>query len=411
MSDVYCFKGNNSLSRDKLNYEIGTVKNIHYGDIHKKFLTRFDVTREEVPYINDSDFLGALKPDNFCIEGDLIFADASEDMEDIGKVIEIVHLNDEQVVSGLHTILARQIKEDFVTGFSGHLFKSKWVRVQIQKESQGTKVLGLAVSRLAKIKLPFPRSKKEQQKIADCLSSLDEMIAAQTKKVDVLKTQKKGLMHQLFTRQGETQPRLRFPEFKEAEEWKQKTLREIAVIKSGSTPLRANNDFFVGGTIPWVKTTDLNNSFIVTTEENITTKAKARVNPAGSVLVAMYGGFNQIGRTGILNVPAATNQAISVLLLDKKVALPVYVLAWLNAKVEDWKSIASSSRKDPNITGSDVSKFPIALPEVKEQERIAHCFNSMGDLISAANQELETLKTHKKGLMQQLFPTVRLSHE
>ena len=119
----------------------------------------------------------------------------------------------------------------------------------------------------------------------------------------------------------------------------------------------------------------------------------------------MYGGFNQIGRTGFLAVPAATNQAISVLQLDLKKALPEYVLAWLNAKVEDWKRIASSSRKDPNITGTDVAKFPIALPNITEQQRIADCLSDLDTLITAATQERETLKTLKKGLMQQLFPS------
>jgi len=103
INEVYCFKGNNSLSRDKLNYEHGTIKNIHYGDIHTKFSTHFNITREEVPYINETDWPEKTKADNLCIEGDVIFADASEDMEDIGKAIEIVHLNGEQVVSGLHT--------------------------------------------------------------------------------------------------------------------------------------------------------------------------------------------------------------------------------------------------------------------------------------------------------------------
>ena len=252
----------------------------------------------------------------------------------------------------------------------------------------------------------FPDFKTgEQQKIADCLSSLDELIAAQARKVDALKTHKKGLMQQLFPREGETQPRLRFPEFRDAGEWAPMMLEEIAEIRSGSTPLRANEEFFVGGTIPWVKTTDLNNSFITETEERLTPKAKVRINPVGSVLVAMYGGFNQIGRTGFLAVPAATNQAISVLQLDLKKALPEYVLAWLNAKVEDWKRIASSSRKDPNITGTDVAKFPIALPNITEQQRIADCLSDLDTLITAATQERETLKTLKKGLMQQLFPS------
>ena len=245
----------------------------------------------------------------------------------------------------------------------------------------------------------------EQQKIAECLSSVDELIATQGRKLDALKTHKKGLMQQLFPCEGEPQPRLRFPEFRNAGEWESKTLKDIAKIRSGSTPLRSNAEFFTEGSIPWVKTTDLNNSLIIDTEEKITTKARARVNPAGSVLVAMYGGFNQIGRTGCLSVPAATNQAISVLVLDREVALPAYVLAWLNAKVENWKRIASSSRKDPNITGSDVAKFPITLPDTQEQQRISDCLTSLDDLIAAQTQKLDALKTHKKGLMQQLFPS------
>jgi hypothetical protein len=242
-------------------------------------------------------------------------------------------------------------------------------------------------------------------RVVDNMTSVDELIAAQAQKVDALKAHKKGLMQQLFPQEGKTQPRLRFPEFRDAEEWKQNTLNGIGEITSGTTPLRSNADFFEGGSIPWVKTTDLNNSFITETEEKITPKARARLNPAGSILVAMYGGFNQIGRTGCLDVPAATNQAISVLVVDRKITLPVYVLAWLNAKVEHWKRIASSSRKDPNITGSDVGRFPIQFPKINEQQRIADCLTSLDDLIAAQTQKLDAFKTHKKGLMQQLFPS------
>jgi type I restriction enzyme S subunit len=257
---------------------------------------------------------------------------------------------------------------------------------------------------MSKIPIPFPPL-PEQRKIASCLSTLDELIGSQGRKVAALRTHKKGLMQQLFPREGETQPRLRFPEFQNAGDWEHTTLGEISQISSGTTPLRSNPEFFTGGTIPWVKTTDLNNSFITQTEESITIKARARINPPGAVLVAMYGGFNQIGRTGCLSVPAATNQALSVLVLNKDLALSAYVLAWLNAKVEVWKRIASSSRKDPNITGSDVSKYPISLPSLAEQQRIASCLSSLDELITAETQKLEALKTHKRGLMQQLFPS------
>ncbi|MCA1962703.1 MAG: restriction endonuclease subunit S [Prosthecobacter sp.] len=197
MGEVYSFKGNNTLSRDKLNYVAGSVKNIHYGDIHTKFSTHFDITREMVPYINESE-LSVVRDVNLCAEGDMIFADASEDLEDIGKSIEIVHLNHERMVSGLHTILARPTGSRIALRFGGHLFKSPLIRTQIQKEAQGAKVLGISASRMQNIYLSLPHDKSEQSRIADCLSSLDELIAVQAKKVDALKTLKKGLMQQLF---------------------------------------------------------------------------------------------------------------------------------------------------------------------------------------------------------------------
>ena len=213
-------------------------------------------------------------------------------------------------------------------------------------------------------------------------------------------------MQQLFPAEGETIPRLRFPEFRDGPDWEQKLLDDIATIGAGTTPLRSEASFFEGGTIPWVKTTDLNNSFLARTEECITALAKAKLNPAHSVLVAMYGGFNQIGRTGYLTVPAATNQAISVLRPSSDDVLSVYLLFWLNAKVDYWKKIASSSRKDPNITGADVGRFPIIYPTTQEQRRIVDCLSVTDAVISAQAARLHSLKSHKKGLMQQLFPVL-----
>jgi type I restriction enzyme S subunit len=246
----------------------------------------------------------------------------------------------------------------------------------------------------------------EQQKIAECLDSADALIAAQGRKVEALRAHKKGLMQQLFPQEGETQPRLRLPEFEGAAEWDFTTLGNIASITSGTTPPRSNSEYFDGGKIPWVKTADLNNSTITDTEERVTDLARVRVNPIGSILIAMYGGFNQIGRTGCLAVPAATNQAISVLDVDREVIVPAYVLAWLNAMVGRWRRIASSSRKDPNITGSDVASFPICLPKRLEQQRIANVITSLDELLAAETRKLDTLETHKKGLMQSLFPSI-----
>jgi type I restriction enzyme S subunit len=195
---VYSFLVTNSFSRENLNYVTGSVKNIHYGDIHTKFSTLFDIAKEKVPYINSDLSIDRIRQECYCKEGDIIFADASEDLNDVGKSIEIVNLNNERLLSGLHTLLARQIELKLVTGFGGHLFFSNKIRNQIKREAQGAKVLGISGTRISNITIYYPKNKKEQQKIASCLSALDELITAQTEKIEQLKLHKKGLMQGLF---------------------------------------------------------------------------------------------------------------------------------------------------------------------------------------------------------------------
>ena len=196
--DIFSFQTTNSLSRDKLDYKLGSIKNIHYGDIHTKFSTLFDIKKEVVPYIDSTVSTERMKPESFCIEGDMIFADASEDTDDIGKCIEIVCLNNEKLVSGMHTLLARQKKKKLIIGFSGYLFNSNRIREQIKKEAQGTKVFGISARHLLSVELTYPPDEKEQEKITDCLTSIDKLIIAQTQKINALKAHKKGLMQQLF---------------------------------------------------------------------------------------------------------------------------------------------------------------------------------------------------------------------
>jgi type I restriction enzyme S subunit len=198
VGDVYDFKVTNSFAREYLNYEYVTVKNIHYGDIHTKFNTLFDITRENVPFINTDVSIDKIRKECYCIVGDIVFADASEDMNDVGKSIEIVNLNKEKLVSGLHTLLARQKEKKLAIGFGGYLFKSDWVRKQIQREAQGAKVLGISATRISNVQISYPRNHKEQEAISLCLSSLDEVIISQTEKIKQLKQHKKGLIQGLF---------------------------------------------------------------------------------------------------------------------------------------------------------------------------------------------------------------------
>ncbi len=402
MSKVYSFKGNNSLSRDKLNYMAGSVKNIHYGDIHTKFSTHFDIAKELVPFINESEE-GVIRNENLCDEGDIIFADASEDMADIGKCIEIVSLNGERVVSGLHTILARRTGNRIALGFGGHLFKSAWVRTQIQREAQGAKVLGISANRMRNLHLPLPHSPAEQQKIAECLSSVDELIAAQARKVDALKTHKKGLMQQLFPREGETQPRLRFPEFQNAGEWEDQSVGDFGKVVTGSTPSTAQPAYYGGG-IPFVSPADISDlRFVDRTKTTLTPEGFAETRPvrAGSVLFVCIG--STIGKVAQNVHDCATNQQINAVVPSAKHsdAFVFFALSYASERI----ALLAGRQAVPIINKSLFSSVRLLVPTLAEQHRIAMCLSSLDALITAETQKLEALKTHKRGLMQQLFPS------
>lgn len=164
--------------------------------------------------------------------------------------------------------------------------------------------------------------------------------------------------------------------------------------------------YFRGGTINWVKTLDLNNSVIFSTDERVTEAAlnetSLRVYPKNTVLVAMYGGFNQIGRTGILSFPACVNQAITAVRCGTQLDAG-YLLATLNFKVEYWKSVASSSRKDPNITSKDIRDFVISYPPKAEQQAIAEALSDADALIESLDQLIAKKRQIKQGAMQELL--------
>tara|TARA_R110000764_G_scaffold53725_2_gene117026 strand:+ start:15827 stop:17020 length:1194 start_codon:yes stop_codon:yes gene_type:complete len=190
--------------------------------------------------------------------------------------------------------------------------------------------------------------------------------------------------------------------------WESSKLRDIAKIKSGSTPLRAKEDiYFTKKGTPWIKTLDLNNQEIIKTQEQITDLAlketSCSIFPVDTVLVAMYGGFNQIGRTGLLTTPSAINQALSGLILDPTKANPKYILNYLNGNIPQWKKFAASSRKDPNITREDVCGFIVLLPPLPEQRKIATILGTWDKAIRTTERLIDNSKQQKKALMQQLL--------
>jgi type I restriction enzyme S subunit len=405
MANLYCFKRNNTYSRDKLNYESGVVKNIHYGDIHTKFSTLFNIRKERVPFINSSEVVPAADAADYCVEGDLIFADASEDTNDVGKSIEIVYVNNELLVSGQHTILARRNDERLVVGFAGYLFRSRRIRSQIETRSQGTKVYQISSSRLANVNITFPSDRAEQQKIAECLSSVDELMAARARKVDALKTHKKGLMQQLFPREGETQPRLRFPEFQNSGEWEEKKLGTVCDIQRGKFSHRPRNDpKFFGGEYPFIQTGDVVKSgggaVIASQSLNEEGLAVSKLFKPTIVLITIAA---NIGDTGLLQTEGCFTDSV-VGLIPKRDVIPVFLELTMRGQKKNLNKVATTGAQK-NINNEILREVSVLLPSVPEQQRIATCLSSLDALITAETQKLEALKTHKKGLMQQLFPS------
>ena len=198
LGDILTFYSTNSFSREKLNYESGDVKNIHYGDIHTKFPTILSISgNNEVPYINRDIDLSKFKNEQYLQEGDLIIADASEDYADIGKAIEVKDINDEKVLAGLHTILARDEKNITVNGFKGYLFLTEDLKTNIKRIANGISVLGISKNNLSKLMVNIP-STEEQQDIVKFMSTIDKKIELLEKKHSHYQEFKKYLMQQIF---------------------------------------------------------------------------------------------------------------------------------------------------------------------------------------------------------------------
>ncbi|HEX8822289.1 MAG TPA: restriction endonuclease subunit S, partial [Archangium sp.] len=133
--------------------------------------------------------------------------------------------------------------------------------------------------------------------------------------------------------------------------------------------------------------------------------------PPGTVLVAMYGGWQQIGRTAILEIQATTNQAISALVPDEKSISPEYLLRALQHGRSRWKQVAASTRKDPNITKADVNYFVLPLPSLLEQTQISKMYRAILECLACEEMQTEKLRLLKQGLMEDLLTgCVRVTH-
>lgn len=267
--------------------------------------------------------------------------------------------------------------------FYAHYFKSThWHHYMRQASSTGARHDRMSITNDDFMGLPLPVSvPKEQQKIADCLSSLDELITAETQKLDALKTHKKGLMQQLFPREGETVPRLRFPEFLDAVEWEDRSLESvcngIASGKDKNDPDGLYDLYGSTGVIGKTSTASYRGEFLLV----------ARVGANAGLLTKSDGEFGATDNTLVIRLNDSVN-----------FNFVFYYLDGLNLN----KLIFGSGQ--PLITGGQLKALSLYFPSETEQQKIADCLSSLDELIAAQSKKSEALKTHKQGLMQQLFP-------
>ena len=291
--------------------------------------------------------------------------------------------------------------------------------------------------RECEVLLPPDEEKKEQQKIASCLSSLDELIAAHNDKLAALKDHKKGLLQNLFPQSGtglkrsedgqddalkskdqnildilpskkscsDKLPRLRFPEFEGDGEWVKKELSEVSKIITGSTPNTKVPECY-DGDIMFVSPADIsNNKYVESSGKTLSVEGfeKTRKIKANSVMFVCIG--STIGKVAMNKYDCATNQQINSLIPNNENSGDfLYSNLELNAfKISGIAGNQAVPIINKTLFSSVKLKFP---PTKKEQQKIASCLSAVDELITAQQEKTEQLQQHKKGLMQGLFPNI-----
>ncbi len=254
----------------------------------------------------------------------------------------------------------------------------------------------ISYAQFSELKLPIPKP-AEQKKIAECLGSVDELIAAQGRKVEALKTHKQGLMQQLFPRKGETKPRLRFSEFRNAGEWKRMALGQAAtfyngraykqeeLLESGEYPILRVGNFFTSNTW-YYSDLDLD-------ETKYCEKGDLLYAWSASFGPRIWGGKKSIYHYHIWKVVEQRG-------IDKQ-----FLFIALEMETENMKAKTTNGLGIMHITKGAIESWESTFPMMPEQRKIASCLMTLDNTITAEIEKLNILKTHKEGLRQQLFPS------
>ena len=385
VSDLLDFYSTNSLSWEQLDYNNGKIKNLHYGLIHKGLPTMVDVAYDSLPYIKE-EFM--LKSFTLLKEGDVAFADASEDTNDVAKAIEVVNCNNQQIVSGLHTIHGRDNSNRTVIGYKGYAFASDSFHKQIRRIAQGTKVFSISVRNFDEVYIGIP-SKEEQTKISKLLTAIDKRIATQNKIIEDLKKLKSAIIDYAI-------------DSLDANFMKFGYLYETA--GEGGTPTTSNASFYDNGKIPFIKIDDLKKKYLVENNDFITElglqKSSAWLVPTQSIL---FSNGATIGEIAITTYPVCTKQGI--LGIVPKSNIDVEFLYYFMSSSYFKKAISRIVTEGTMKTAylKDINNIRCPIPTKEKQQEIAKIPSAINSKIDFEQSILRLFYAQKQYLLRQMF--------
>ena len=315
------------------------------------------------------------------------------------------------IVFGDHTCITKYINHPFIQGADGiKIFSTKksvlpnyfyqYLQYNPVKQEEYKRHFSILKDKV----ISYPTNPDEQQKIAACLSSLDDVIAGHEEKLTLLEEHKKGLMQNLFPQEGETQPKYRFPEFENDGDWVEKKLGDMAEIITGNTPKTSEKENY-GEEFNFVSPADISeNRYIISTKTKLSRLglSKTRLIKPNSVIFVCIG--STIGKIAQIKEECATNQQINSVYSNQHSNDFLYsLLEYHSAKIAG----SAGHHAIPIINKTDFSNLSFLITNnLAEQQKIASFLSSVDELIVAQREKIEALKEHKRGLLQGLFPKI-----
>ena len=300
---------------------------------------------------------------------------------------------------GIRIVVDEQIYNKY---YIYYLINTRFIRNNIEKIATGSTRKRVGLEHLKNINLIITKNTEEQQKIAECLNSIDELIADEEEKLIELKNHKKGLLQKLFPKNNSSNPELRFPEFKE--DWQSIKLKDISIYQNGTS---YENQIDDKGNFHLITLNSLDIEGNLKQEHKKIKTPEWVLNKDDLVMVlsdVAHGNF--LGLTDIIpeNDKYVLNQRMALLRIKKDYNVK-FIRYYINHNQQYFKSVGQGSSQK-NLAKDAILNFDILNPSKKEQDKISECLSSISDMISAQTEKIEALKLHKKGLMQGLFPSL-----